>query len=75
MLFEITSQALLEMKTYFLSIKRMPMAMICIIGPDPGRLMWLDKRGFCLDFEVLMHYIMLRRGGLYDQSRYHLRSF
>jgi len=30
---------------------------------------------FCLDFEVFIHYIMLRRGGLYDESRYHLRSF
>ena len=53
--------------------------MIYIIGPDPelnpGVLIWLDKSGFCLDFEVLMHYIMLRRGGLYDESRYHLRSF
>ncbi len=40
-----------------------------------GASIWLNKVEFCLDFEVLIHYIMLRRGGLYDKSRYHLRSF
>ena len=30
---------------------------------------------FPLDFEVVINYIIVRRGGLYDESRYHLRSF
>gem|GEM_PF-3913105 len=35
----------------------------------------LLKEEFPLDFEALIFYIMSRRGGLYDKSRYHLRSF
>lgn len=30
---------------------------------------------FYLDFEAVMLYSMLRTGGVYDQGRYHLRSF
>ncbi len=30
---------------------------------------------FCLDFEAVMLYSMLRIGGDYDQSRHHLRGF
>jgi len=30
---------------------------------------------FPLDFEVLIFYSIVRRGGLYDKSRYHLRGF
>jgi hypothetical protein len=49
--------------------------MICIIGIYRGCYFGLQKDEFPLDFEVLIFYIMNFRGGLYDKSRYHLRSF
>ena len=35
----------------------------------------IENKEFPLDFEVVIYYSIIRRGGLYDKSRYHLRSF